>query len=64
MQIKIEYKEKLLHGEVEAKVELGPGKGKITIPGDFQNLTAQGPVQPDLPEMVALLWAGTSSPSY
>lgn len=42
----------------------GLGKGRIIIPGDFQNSTGQGPVQPDLPEMVALVWAGTSSPTY
>lgn len=54
----------MLHGEVGAKVELGPGKWRIIIPGDFQNSAGQGPVRPDLPETVALLWAGTSSPSY
>ena len=40
MEIKLEYKEKMLHGEVGAKMELSPGKGRI-IPGDFQNSTGQ-----------------------
>lgn len=39
----------MLHGEVDAKVELGPGKGRIIIPGDFQNSVGQGSVQTDLP---------------
>jgi len=51
VEIKIEYKEKMLHREVDAKVGLGPGKGRIIIPGDFQNSTGQGPAQPDLPEI-------------
>lgn len=63
MEVKIEYKEKMLHREVDAKEELGPGKGRTILPGDFQKSTGQGPVQPDVPETVALLWAGTSSPS-
>lgn len=58
------YKEKMFHGEVGAKVEFDPGKGRVIIPEDFQNSTGQGPVQPGLHEMVALLWTGTSPPSY
>lgn len=66
MEIKMEYiyKEKMFHGEVDAKVQLDPGKGKVIIPEDFQNSTGQGPVQPGLHEMVTLLWTGTSTPSY
>lgn len=64
MEVKTESKDKVLHGEVDAKVELGPGRERIVIPGDFQDSIGQGPVHPDLPEMVALLWAGTASPSY
>lgn len=60
VEIMTESKEKMLHGEVGAKVELGPGRGRIVIPGDFQDSIGQRPVHPDLPEMVALLWAGTA----
>lgn len=56
MEISVEYicKEKIFHGEVDAKVQLDPGKGRVIIPEDFQSSTGQGPVQPDLREIVAL----------
>lgn len=54
----------MFHGKVDAKVELDPGKGRVIVPEDFQNSTGQGPVQPGLHEMVALLWTATSTPNY
>lgn len=44
----------MFHGEVDAEVELDPGKGRVIIPEDFQSSTGQGPVQPDLHDVVAL----------
>lgn len=51
----------MFHEEIDALVELDPGKGRVIIPEDFQNSTGQGPMQPGLHEMVALLWGGTST---
>lgn len=48
------YKEKMFHGEVDAEVQLDPGKGRVIIPEDFENSAGQGPVQPGLHEMVTL----------